>query len=220
MDYKYIECLIERYFDCTTTQEEEQILHNFFRQKEIPAHLESYADLFRAYDYEAQVQLPADFDQKVMERIEAETQSSAALAQNTAALAQNTTTNAQDTIGQAQDTIGQAQDTNVKPQRPMRFKTIHHALAPFYKAVASIALIITVGVSSSQYWNRQEAEPVEYNYSNYNDTFSDPEVACEQLNDALKDLSDAFRVNGMTSSDSLVTADSIATTAWLTTQTN
>lgn len=185
MDYKYIECLIERYFDCQTTQEEEQILHNFFRQKDIPAHLKSYSDLFLAYDAEADIQLPADFDQQLMARIQ-ETE----------------------------------QKSKLNRQSSMRIASIHRSLRPFYKAVASIALIITVGVSSSQYWNRQEADPVEYNYSNYHDTYSDPEVAYEQLNDALKDLSDAFRVNGIATSDSVAATDTLANKAWAPTQTN
>ena len=35
MDYKYIEQLIERYWDCETSAEEEQILRMFFSQTEI-----------------------------------------------------------------------------------------------------------------------------------------------------------------------------------------
>ena len=37
MDYKYIEQLLERYWNCDTTLEEEQILRTFFSQKEVPA---------------------------------------------------------------------------------------------------------------------------------------------------------------------------------------
>ena len=38
MDYKYIEQLLERYWNCETSVEEEQILRIFFQQKELPAH--------------------------------------------------------------------------------------------------------------------------------------------------------------------------------------
>ena len=41
MDYKYIEQLLERYWKCETSLEEEQILRTFFRQEEIPAPFES-----------------------------------------------------------------------------------------------------------------------------------------------------------------------------------
>ena len=33
MDYKYIEQLLERYWNCETSAEEEQILRIFFQQK-------------------------------------------------------------------------------------------------------------------------------------------------------------------------------------------
>ena len=39
MDYKYIEQLLESYFDCRTTLQEEQILRSFFSQEDVPAHL-------------------------------------------------------------------------------------------------------------------------------------------------------------------------------------
>ena len=37
MDYKYIEQLLDKFWDCETSLEEEQILRCFFRQKEVPA---------------------------------------------------------------------------------------------------------------------------------------------------------------------------------------
>ena len=46
MDYKYIEQLLERYWNCGTTLEEEQILRTFFSQKEVPASLAKYKALF------------------------------------------------------------------------------------------------------------------------------------------------------------------------------
>lgn len=73
MDYKYIEQLIERYFDCTTTVAEERILKAFFSQNDVPAHLEQYADLF-AYEEEQKEaeMLDEDFDKRIMERLEAD----------------------------------------------------------------------------------------------------------------------------------------------------
>ena len=46
MDYKYIEQLLERYFKCETSLEEERILRTFFSQKDVPVTLLPYRDLF------------------------------------------------------------------------------------------------------------------------------------------------------------------------------
>lgn len=51
MDYKYIEQLLQRYWDCQTTLEEEAILKAFFSQEDIPAELAKYKPLF-AYEAE------------------------------------------------------------------------------------------------------------------------------------------------------------------------
>ena len=71
MDYKYIEQLLESYFACTTTLQEEQILRSFFSQEDVPGHLAQYADLFN-YETEAKAEtLSEDFDERMMARIEA-----------------------------------------------------------------------------------------------------------------------------------------------------
>ena len=70
MDYRYIEQLLERYWNCETSLEEEQILRSFFRQKEIPAHLLRYKQLFAYLEAEKEVGLGNDFDAKVLARIE------------------------------------------------------------------------------------------------------------------------------------------------------
>ena len=70
MDYKYIEQLLERYWQCETSVEEERILRAFFQQQEVPAHLLRYKDLF-VYQQEAQeVKLSDDFDAKLLAKIE------------------------------------------------------------------------------------------------------------------------------------------------------
>lgn len=46
MDYKYIEQLLERYWQCDTTLEEEEILRTFFNQKDVPAEFAKYVPLF------------------------------------------------------------------------------------------------------------------------------------------------------------------------------
>ena len=40
MDYKYIEQLLERYFNAETSLEEESILRTFFSQTDVPAEME------------------------------------------------------------------------------------------------------------------------------------------------------------------------------------
>ena len=69
MDYKYIEQLLERYWECLTTLEEEAILRSFFAQDDIPASLLPYRDLFVAEGQMAHEHLSEDFDQRLMARI-------------------------------------------------------------------------------------------------------------------------------------------------------
>ncbi|MCH5176248.1 MAG: pyruvate ferredoxin oxidoreductase [Prevotellaceae bacterium] len=72
MDYKYIEQLLECYFDCQTTLQEEQILRSFFAQEEVPAHLAQYASLFK-YEAEAkEAMLGEEFDKRIMAKITTE----------------------------------------------------------------------------------------------------------------------------------------------------
>ena len=70
MDYKYIEQLLERYWNCETSVEEEQILRIFFQQKELPAHLRRYRSLFTYQEEAAEMKLGDDFDKRVLAEIE------------------------------------------------------------------------------------------------------------------------------------------------------
>ena len=71
MDSKYIEQLLERYWKCETTLEEEEILRMFFSQKEVPANLLPFRDVFVYENNEKKQQvLGDDFDQKLMEMID------------------------------------------------------------------------------------------------------------------------------------------------------
>lgn len=70
MDYKYIEQLLERYWNCETSVEEEQILRSFFHQKEVPAHLLRYKALFAFQEAEKQIGLGDDFDAKILAQVE------------------------------------------------------------------------------------------------------------------------------------------------------
>ncbi len=71
MDYKYIEQLLERYFNCETTLSEEEILRTFFSQKDVPIGLLKYKDLF-CYEYQNKKleTLSEDFDKRLTAIIE------------------------------------------------------------------------------------------------------------------------------------------------------
>lgn len=71
MDYKYIEQLLERYWGCETSLEEEDILRAFFSQKDVPTALLPYKPLF-AYQQEVRKTevLGDDFDRKILAMIE------------------------------------------------------------------------------------------------------------------------------------------------------
>lgn len=73
MDYKYIEQLLERYWKCETSLEEEAILHMFFCQENVPAELLRYKDLF-VYEQEEKnrCMLGDDFDTRIMALTEGE----------------------------------------------------------------------------------------------------------------------------------------------------
>lgn len=65
MDYKYIEQLLERYWRCETSLQEEEILRMFFSQEDIPAALLPYRSLF-VYEQKEMDVLGDDFDQRVL----------------------------------------------------------------------------------------------------------------------------------------------------------
>ncbi len=104
MDYKYINQLLERYWDCQTTFEEEAILRSFFSQDDIPASLLPYRSLF------------------IYERSEV-----------------------------ADDTLGEAFDKKmlslVGEEKPVKARRISFSqrMQPLFKAVAIVAIILTLG---------------------------------------------------------------------------
>lgn len=68
MDYKYIEQLLERYWEGDTTLQEESILRTFFSQPDIPEHLRKFQPLF-IYELQKEEPLGEDFDARVLEQI-------------------------------------------------------------------------------------------------------------------------------------------------------
>lgn len=67
MDYKYIEQLLERYWEGSTSLEEESILRAFFSQENIPTDLLPYRPIFtfQAEEKGSEV-LGDDFDEKIL----------------------------------------------------------------------------------------------------------------------------------------------------------
>lgn len=73
MDYKYINQLLERYWRCETSLEEESILRAFFSQDNVPVELLRYKALFGyAEKAEKSDVLGEDFDEKLMKKIAAQ----------------------------------------------------------------------------------------------------------------------------------------------------
>ena len=71
MDYKYIEQLLERYWQGETTLQEEGILRTFFSQPDIPEDLRKYRELFTI---EREEPLGDDFDARILAMIDDESQ--------------------------------------------------------------------------------------------------------------------------------------------------
>lgn len=71
MDYKYIEQLLERYWQCETSLEEEGCLRSFFATEQVPQHLARYKDLFVYQLAQQNVGLDSDFDERILSQIEA-----------------------------------------------------------------------------------------------------------------------------------------------------
>ena len=121
MDYKYIEQLLERYWECQTTLEEEAILRNFFAQSDIPARLLPYASLFQAEEKmarsracEAGLQLSDDFDQRIMDAIE------------------------EKEVAPTAHVV------------PLRSRNNIEILRPLWRAAAVVAIVLTIGMAAQQ----------------------------------------------------------------------
>ena len=68
MDYRYIEQLMERYWEGETTLQEEAILRTFFSQPDIPENLRKFQPLFIC-ELQKEEPLGEDFDARILEQI-------------------------------------------------------------------------------------------------------------------------------------------------------
>lgn len=71
MDSKYIEQLLESYWKCETSLEEEEQLRAYFTGEDVSGHLLRYKDLFVYQQLQQKVHLGEDFDRRVLAEIEA-----------------------------------------------------------------------------------------------------------------------------------------------------
>lgn len=70
MDSKYIEQLLERYWQCETSLEDEAQLRAFFNGNDVPEHLLRYKDLFVYQQFLQEEHLSEDFDARVLAKVE------------------------------------------------------------------------------------------------------------------------------------------------------
>lgn len=71
MDFKRIEQMLERYWQCETSLKEEAQLRAFFNSDNVPAHLLRYKELFVYQQLQQDEHLGEDFDARVLARVEA-----------------------------------------------------------------------------------------------------------------------------------------------------
>jgi hypothetical protein len=71
-DYRHIEEILDRYWLCKTSVEEEKMLQDFFfNEQDIPPHLIQYQSLFEYRNEKQAEKLPDDFEGKILNRINA-----------------------------------------------------------------------------------------------------------------------------------------------------
>ncbi|MGN1260584.1 MAG: hypothetical protein ACI4UC_05720, partial [Alloprevotella sp.] len=69
MEYSSIEQLLERYWQCETSLEEEARLRAFFNGDNVPRHLLRYKELFVYQHLQQEEHLGDDFDARVLARV-------------------------------------------------------------------------------------------------------------------------------------------------------
>lgn len=130
MDYKYIEQLVDRYFACETSLEEEQILRVFFAQETVPVSLLQYRQLFVEQTKAKQEVLSDDFDKRILAMVNAQESETAGLSASAA-----------------------------EPKRvKARMISMPQRLRPLYKAAACVAVVLALGQAAQMPYSEREAE--------------------------------------------------------------
>lgn len=154
MDYKYIEQLLDRYWNCETTLQEEDILKAFFSQENVPAELARYKSLFVYEQEQTALSLGSDFDDKVLAAVAAE---------NDASTAADTTAPTAKTVKAAHISL-------------------FNRLRPLYRAAAAVAIITLLGTAAQHSFTSSDkgaAGSWDYDQSAYKDSYQDPQKAYE-----------------------------------------
>jgi hypothetical protein len=72
MDYNKIKILLEKYWNCETTLEEESILQEYLSGSELPEDLKEISPLFQYYKSQRGVKVSEGFEERVINEIESE----------------------------------------------------------------------------------------------------------------------------------------------------
>ncbi len=70
MDSKQLEALLQKYWDCETSLEEEERLRHWFGTHEVPDRFKETAQLFSYFDEQKQKAIPAQVEGEVLKRIQ------------------------------------------------------------------------------------------------------------------------------------------------------
>lgn len=74
MDYNKIKILLEKYWNCETTLEEESILQEYLSGTDIPEDLKEFAPLFQYYKSQREVRTSNGFEERVIKEIKSKEQ--------------------------------------------------------------------------------------------------------------------------------------------------
>lgn len=140
----YIYTLLNKYWQCETSLEEEKQLRDFFSEADIPGEMKQYAPLFTYLNEEHLIIPGDDFDEKLMSTIQ-------------------------------------------QTKRERKYITIR-IFAPLLKVVASILLIMGVGVSVF-FISKQSNKP------HFSETYHDPNIAIKDATHALTMVYNAFQTS-------------------------
>ena len=158
MDYRYIEQLMERYWNAETSQEEESILRTFFSQKDIPAEMEYLRPLF--VDEAVGEKLDDDFDARILAMIGQET--------NEALTSHPSPLNS--------ETVVKAREVSLTQR-----------LMPLFKAAAVVAIILTLGGALQAPWDSTWNTPEDYAAYQQADTMNVIPVQAENFSATVSD---------------------------------
>lgn len=74
------------------------------------------------------------------------------------------------------------------PTPQVRAVRRHFNLRPFARAAAVVAVVLTIGNAAQHQFGQKESEAPDYNYATYKDTYTDPQVALDEVSSAIKAL--------------------------------